>query len=88
MLKHVEKVVCSGFGGVEIPGFSCHGDGVDALELYRCEPAKLAVTASLVVPDLEVVEDHVGEFDVGLPLLRSSSSTCMRGQNDPIIELS
>ncbi len=38
---------------------------------YRGEPAELAVSALPVVPDLEVLEDRVGEFDPGVPLLRS-----------------
>jgi len=64
-----EALVCPGFRGVEIPGFSCHGDDAVALELYRREPAELAVTATTVVPDLEVVEHRVRELDAGVPLL-------------------
>ena len=47
------RLVCPGFRGVEISGFSCHGDGVVALELYRREPLETAVTSPPVVPDLE-----------------------------------
>jgi len=46
-----------------------HGDDAIALELYRGEPPELAVTALSVVPDLEVIEDRVGELDAGVPLL-------------------
>lgn len=49
-------------------GFSCHGDGVGALELYGCEHAELAVSTSAVMPNFEVVEHRVGELDAGLPL--------------------
>ena len=41
-----------------------------------------------VVPDLEVLEDRVGELEAGVPPSRSRSSICMRDQNDSIMELS
>ena len=53
--------------GSRFLGFSCHGDDSVALELYRREPSELAVTASSVVPDLEVFEDRVGEFEACVP---------------------
>ena len=61
--------MCPGFGVVEILGFSCHGDDAVAFELYRREPSELAVATLAVVPDLEVLEHRVGEFESGVPLL-------------------
>jgi hypothetical protein len=52
------------------------------------ERSQGAVTASAVVPDLQVVEDRVGHSILVRQLCRSSSSTCIRDQNASIIELS
>jgi hypothetical protein len=41
---------------------------VRAFELYRREPVELAVAALAVVPDLEVLEDCVGQLEAGVPL--------------------
>lgn len=51
-----------------VVGFSCHDGWCSVLELYRGEHAEAAVSAAAVVPDFEVVEDRVGEFDAGLPV--------------------
>ena len=61
----------SGPGSAEsrVFGFSYHGDDALAFEPYRGEPSELAVTAFAVVPDLEVLEDRVREFESGVPLL-------------------
>ena len=34
--------------------------------------------ALAIVEDLEALEDRVGQLDAGLPVVRSSSSTCVR----------
>ena len=39
------------------------------LRLYRAEHAEPAVSALAVMPDLEVVEERVGEFNAGGPAL-------------------
>jgi hypothetical protein len=40
------------------------------------------------VPDLEVLEHGVGQFDPGAPPLAVEHSTCIRDQNDSIMALS
>ena len=46
------------------------------------------MTTLSIVPDLEVIEDRVGELDAVFHFLRSSSSTYIRDQNASIMELS
>jgi hypothetical protein len=83
----------SGFGSVEAlvcPGLlqsrnwisSCDAGGLEVLELGRAEHAQRAVTALALVKDLQVLKDRVGSRRVR-QRCRSSSSTCMRDQNNP-----
>lgn len=59
--------MCPGVYGI---GFwiSCHGE-VSAFVLDRGAHVELAVPALAVVPDLEVLEDGVGQLQAGVPAL-------------------
>ena len=61
---------------------------VELLEFNRGAPAQGAVASLPIVEDLQVVKDRVGQLHTGLPSPRSSSSVCIRAQNDSMTALS
>lgn len=63
-------------------------DVVAAFVFHGVQVAEGGVPALTVVEDLEVLEDRVGRLDPGAPAMASSSSVCIRTQNDAIITLS